>query len=47
MIVPLALIQKAMLRGFNTEDSSGKRMSVLGTKEDSALALGVPYATGP
>lgn len=39
MIVPLALIQKAMLRGFDTENSSSKPMSVLGAKENSALAL--------
>lgn len=39
MIVPLALIQKAMLRGFDTEDSSSKPMSVLGANENSALAL--------
>jgi hypothetical protein len=39
MIVPLALIQKAMLRGFDTADSSSKPMSVLGAKENSVLAL--------
>ncbi|MFF2318197.1 hypothetical protein ACFVTE_18255 [Arthrobacter sp. NPDC058097] len=39
MIVPLALIQKAMLRGFDAEDNSSKPMSVLGARENSVLAL--------